>query len=160
MPSRKAPPRSRAKAAKPKRARGGQPIPLTPERIAAFCAALVESCQVGKACKAISVSRTWAYDQREAHPEFAQAWDIAMGRGLSTLEDEAHRRAFDGVEEPVFHLGAKVASVQKYSDTLAIFLLKAHAPQKYRERADVNLTATVTLADLVLGAGQPPKAAT
>lgn len=153
MPAkRKAP--SRPQVAK--RPRGGQPILLTPEKLAAFCAALVESCNVGKACAAIGVSRTWAYDLRDANPAFAAAWDAAMGRGVSALEDEAHRRAFDGVEEPVFHLGKQVASVQKYSDTLAIFLLKAHAPEKYRERTDVNVKGTLTLAELVAGAEQQP----
>jgi len=33
-----------------------------------------------------------------------------------------------------------VASMKEYSDTLAIFLLKAHAPEKYRERQQVDLS--------------------
>ncbi len=28
--------------------------------------------------------------------------------------------------------------MKEYSDTLCIFLLKAHAPEKYRERVDVK----------------------
>lgn len=30
--------------------------------------------------------------------------------------------------------------MRKYSDTLAIFLLKAHAPEKYRENTRMELT--------------------
>ena len=41
-----------------------------------------------------------------------------------------------------------VASVQRYSDTLAIFLLKAHAPDKYRERTSVDLKAQVSINDM------------
>ena len=41
-----------------------------------------------------------------------------------------------------------VASVQRYSDTLAIFLLKAHAPDKYRERTSVDLKAQVNINDM------------
>lgn len=33
----------------------------------------------------------------------------------------------------------RVATVKKYSDTLAIFLLKAHAPEKYRENSKIEL---------------------
>ena len=68
-----------------------------------------------------------------------------MEIGTSALEDEAHRRAFDGTEEPVFHQGQECGSVRKYSDTLAIFLLKAHAPEKYRERQDVNVNGNMAV---------------
>jgi hypothetical protein len=59
---------------------------------------------------------------------------------VTALEDEAHRRAFDGTLEPVFHQGDECGTVRKYSDTLAIFLLKAHAPDKYRESSRMELT--------------------
>jgi len=41
------------------------------------------------------------------------------------------RRARDGVEEPIFHQGKNVGTVRKYSDTLLIFLLKSHKPERY-----------------------------
>lgn len=153
---------------------------LTPERLTAFCAALAETCRVDKACKAVGISRVSAYKWREAMPDFKAAWDNAIKVGITALEDEAHRRAFEGVAEPVVHQGnftplfeeerdangevvlgedgkpklrprldengePMVASVRKYSDTLAIFLLKAHAPDKYRERSSVDLNAKVAL---------------
>jgi hypothetical protein len=34
----------------------------------------------------------------------------------------------------------RLATIKEYSDTLAIFLLKAHAPEKYRENSKVELT--------------------
>lgn len=153
---------------------------LTPEKLTAFCAALAETCRVDKACKAVGISRVSAYKWREAMPDFKAAWDKAIQVGITALEDEAHRRAFEGVAEPVVHQGnftplfeeerdangevvlgddgkpklrprldengePMVASVRKYSDTLAIFLLKAHAPDKYRERSSVDLNAKVAL---------------
>ena len=45
-----------------------------------------------------------------------------------------------GVDEPVFYQGAQCGAVRKYSDTLLIFMLKARRPEKYRERANVELT--------------------
>lgn len=156
---------------------------LTPEKLTAFCAVLAESCNVGKACKAIDISRVTAYKWRKEMPDFAAAWDEAMRIGLTALEDEAHRRAFDGVDKPIVHQGRfselkrikrdangnpilgddgepvlepvldekgepMVASVREYSDTLAIFLLKAHAPEKYRERSSIDLTGQLSVSQM------------
>jgi hypothetical protein len=43
------------------------------------------------------------------------------------------RRAYHGVEEPVFYKGVQCGSVTKYSDRLLMFLLQARNPAKYRE---------------------------
>lgn len=112
---------------------------LTPEKLTAFCAALAETGIVRKACEAVGISRQTAYGWRDDIPEFKAAWDKALEIGISALEDEAHRRGFEGVEEGVYHQGVLVDTQKKYSDTLAIFLLKAHKPEKYRERTHVDL---------------------
>lgn len=118
---------------------------LTPEKLTAFCAALAETGIVARACKAVDVSRYTAYKWRDEIPEFAEAWDRALRVGVTALEDEAHRRAFEGSDEPVFHQGSVCGSVRKYSDTLAIFLLKAHAPEKYRENSRVELAGSLNV---------------
>lgn len=112
----------------------------TPEKAIAFLAVLSETCNVGKACEGAGIGRATAYEWREDDPDFAEAWDKALKIGVTALEDEAHRRGFDGVDEPVFHQGSQCGTVRKYSDTLAIFLLKAHAPEKYRENSRMELT--------------------
>lgn len=121
---------------------------LTPEKLTAFCAALAETCNVGKACAAVGVSRYTAYKWRKVVPDFAEAWDEAMKAGVLGLEDEAHRRAFEGTDEPVWHQGAQCGTVRKYSDTLAIFLLKAHAPEKYRENSKVEFNGRLAICDM------------
>lgn len=113
---------------------------LTPEKLTAFCAALAETCQVSKACAAVGISRTTAYEWRDEIPEFAEAWDKALRIGTGVLEDEAIRRAYEGWDEPVFHQGAACGAVRKFSDTLLIFTLKAHNPDKYRENSRIELT--------------------
>lgn len=123
-------------------------IKLTPEKKTAFCAALAETGVVAKACKAIEITRQTAYDWRDEDPEFADRWARALKIGVTALEDEAHRRAFDGCEEPVFHKGEVCGSVQKYSDTLAIFLLKAHAPEKYRENSHLQISGHLSLNEM------------
>ena len=50
------------------------------------------------------------------------------------LEDEAKRRAYEGVKKPVYQGGKRVGYVQEYSDTLLIFLLKGTNKAKYGDR--------------------------
>lgn len=112
----------------------------TPEKEIAFLAALAATCNVTKACKAAGAGRMTVYEWRKGDEEFASRWEEAMRIGAEALEDEAKRRAFDGVDEPVFYLGVATGTVRKYSDTLAIFLLKGALPEKYRENARMELT--------------------
>ncbi len=95
------------------------------------------------ACDKAKITRSWAYEVRESDPAFAAAWDEALQEATERLEMEARRRAHDGVLEPVFQGGMQVGSVRKYSDTLLIFLLKAHAPEKYRENFKVDHSGKV-----------------
>jgi hypothetical protein len=52
--------------------------------------------------------------------------------GVDLLEAELHKRAFEGVERPVYYKGEQVGTWRFYSDALAMFLLKAHRPERYR----------------------------
>ena len=121
---------------------------FTPEKAEAFFAALAETANVTKACAAIAITRRTAYNWREADPEFAAGWDRAMKAAVLGLEDEAHRRAFEGVDKPVFYQGDECGTIREYSDTLAIFLLKAHNPEKYRENSKVELEANIRVNDM------------
>ena len=49
----------------------------------------------------------------------------------------------------MFYKGAVCGHVRRYSDTLLMFLLKAHRPEKYRERyeATIDDTREPTVAD-------------
>lgn len=71
------------------------------------------------------IHRNTAYFERQRDPEFAKEWADALDRGVDMLEDVAKKRAYEG------------------SDTLLIFLLKAHRPDRYRETTrsiQVNVT--------------------
>lgn len=126
----------------------GPTMKMTPEKKIAFLAALAETGIVARACKAIEVSRQCAYEWRDEDPDFAERWARALKIGVTALEDEAHRRAFEGLDEPVFYKGDECGSVRKYSDTLAIFLLKAHAPEKYRENSHIQLSGHLALSEM------------
>ncbi len=99
----------------------------------AFLAALEETGSVTSAAKVVGVDRSAAYQHRASDKSFSEEWDAAVDRGADSLEDEARRRALEGVDEPVFYKGEKVGTVKKYSDLCLIFLLKGLRPQKWRE---------------------------
>lgn len=114
---------------------------VTPEKKAAFCAALAATGgNVTRACEAVDVCRMTAYRWRQEDPEFADEWDRARSIGIDALEDEALRRAFEGVDVPITYRGEVTGTMREYSDTLAIFLLKGAKPEKYRERVSTELT--------------------
>ena len=112
---------------------------LTPEKewIGPFIQRLSETGNVSAACRKAKISRARVYEVREEDELFQAAWDEALIVATEALEMEARRRAM-GYLEPVYQQGEKVGSMRKYSDTLMIFLLKAHAPEKYRDRFDVT----------------------
>lgn len=121
---------------------------LTAEKQIAFCAALAATCNVTKACAAVDIARQTAYEWKHEDPDFAERWAEALKIGAEALEDQAKVRAFDGVPEPVFHLGKQVSTVTKYSDTLTIFLLKGANPEKFRENSKLELSGHLALVDL------------
>nr|WP_263413504.1 DUF1804 family protein [Terriglobus aquaticus] len=84
------------------------------------------------------VPRATAYQWRDADADFAEDWRKARAMGLEVLEDEALRRAYTGVDRPVYQGGKQVGSTREYSDTLLIFLLKGAKPETYRDNAKVE----------------------
>lgn len=112
----------------------------TPKKEAAFLDALRDGRSVTAAAIDAGIARSTAYEWRETDGEFAVSWDAAIEEGTDRLEDEAHRRARDGVLKPIYQGGKKVGQVQEYSDTLTIFLLKARRPEKFKDRTATELS--------------------
>lgn len=117
----------------------------TPEKEAEFLENLGETANVTASCKATGIARSTAYEWRDDSESFRKAWDTAVERGTDALEDEATRRAKDGVTKPVHYKGERVDEVQEYSDTLLMFLLKGRRPDKFRERHDVAVSGSIAV---------------
>ena len=115
---------------------------FTPKKRAAFLVNLAEFANITLAAKAAGWDRQSAYNYRASDPVFAAEWDDAMEQAVDLLEAEARRRALEGCDKPVFYQGEQCGVIREYSDTLAIVLLKAHRPEKFREniRQDINVT--------------------
>jgi hypothetical protein len=106
----------------------------TAARQARFLKAYATAGTVRSACALARVGRRTHYTWLE-HDETYQAWfREAQDDVADKLEQEAMRRAHDGVRKPVYQGGKRVGFIQEYSDVLLIFLLKGLRPEKYRER--------------------------
>ena len=112
-----------------------------PRKQALFLKALTETVNVTLSCRKAGVPRRTVYDWREADAAFADRWDEALEEGIDLLEAEVHRRAFEGVERPVYYKGERVGEWRHYSDALATFLLRAHRPEKYRDAPKAGASA-------------------
>ncbi len=82
----------------------------------AFIRALKTCPVVSHAASVAKVTRKTAYEHYKTYPDFAADWDDALAQGIEALEAAAFQRA------------------QSMSDTLTIFLLKAHKPEVYAEQ--------------------------
>jgi hypothetical protein len=117
--------------------RGGPPA-NTEDWTETFLTAIAEGGHVRLAAARAKVHFTLPYKRRRFDGAFRAAWDDATELGAAALEGEAVRRAYHGVEEPVFYRGVQCGSVTKYSDKLLIFLLKARDPS-YRDSSTVTV---------------------
>lgn len=98
---------------------------------------------VSVAAEHAGIDRVTAYKTKGRDAAFAKQWADALSQAGDLLESEARRRAVDGVAKPVFHQGKKCGSIQEYSDTLLIFLLKGNKPKKFRENIKQTIAGTI-----------------
>src|SRR5215470_11317401 len=105
-------------------------LKLTEARQARFLKALADTGSVTAAVAATGTSRTRVYELRKKDTAFAAAWDEAEDIATDRLEDEARRRAIEGVTEPLVSGGKLVRgddgqpiTVKRYSDNLLVVLL-------------------------------------
>jgi hypothetical protein len=130
------------------------PVPTARRAARDFLRLLSEGYSVTKAAAACGVPRTAFYHLRDLWPEFAEAWRTANEAAVDLMEDAAIKRAVFGVERKVYYQGEEIGSYREYSDGLLVTLLKAKAPERYRERYDINqhLDVTINHADEILAA--------
>jgi hypothetical protein len=103
-----------------------------------FIEAYRQTGNISHAARTAMVDRTTVLHLRDRNKTFKACMEEAKAEALENLEYEAWRRAHNGVEKPVFYKGKVCGSIQEYSDTLMIVLLKGNAPDKYRENSKVE----------------------
>lgn len=123
-----------------------------------FLAHFAESGNVSAACRQTGIERSTVWRWQESDDTFAAAYreanvkatehleSIALQRAegftktkrvLELLRDKLGRAVLDQDGQPKYVVTEETTSTEA-SDTLLIFLLKARAPEKYRERSDVT----------------------
>ena len=95
----------------------------TDAKRAAFIAALRNSGNVRASCLAAGIARKTAYVWRDRWATFADEWAEALEDSCDVLEAEARRRGMS------------------VSDRLLMFLLKAHRPEVFGEKQQVDITS-------------------
>lgn len=100
-----------------------------------FIEILAQTANVTESAKQAGLDRSAMYRLREKSESFRAAWDEAMNQALDDLEATLLERAAHGVEKPVFYGGKACGTVRQYSDTLAMFLLRAKRPETYGKAA-------------------------
>lgn len=106
----------------------------------AFLTAYSECGNISKAVEVSKVSRASHYLWMREDELYPKYFEEAGEEAAEHLEDEARRRAAEGIDKPVFYKGEKCGVIREYSDTLLMFLLKGVKPGKYRDNASLELT--------------------
>jgi hypothetical protein len=135
-------------------------LKLTKERRERFLQTLADTGSVTAAIADAGTSRTRVYELRKTDPAFASAWREAEEMATDRLEDEARRRAIEGVPEPLVSAGKLVRdddgqpiTVRRYSDHLLMALLKAHRPSRRERSVRFQLPALRSAADAASAIG-------
>lgn len=126
----------------PKLYRDGEVIAMVKPEVAKgrFLELYMLTGHIGKTCEILGINSRTVHHWRNYDEQFKLDYEMADRVALGLLEDEATRRAVYGVKKPVFQGGKFVGYVTEYSDQLLIVLLKAKAPDKYKDSWKGELT--------------------
>lgn len=105
----------------------------TPEKQRDFIGHLADTGSVRRACKRLGLAPSSAYRLRRS-PEgagFAAAWDAAVREAALGLLDDCSERARYGFKDPIWKDGEIIGYRQRYSDQMAMFLLRKQLPDRF-----------------------------
>ncbi len=109
---------------------------ITPDLQRKFIATLAATGIVSQAALSIGKSMEAIYKLRakSGAEGFAAAWDAAVDRGVSRLEDSALARAIEGTPEwRVASDDSVMTYGRKHNESLVMFFLRNRRPEKYSE---------------------------
>jgi hypothetical protein len=119
-----------------------------------FLACFAGSCNVLRAARAAKVGRATHYQWLDEDPTYRARFQEAMRIGIRTLEDEAVRRAYEGVKKLVFWKGKPVrvngelVYETEYDSNLLIFLLKGYDRKRFGDKNQVDVKFPTRIEDL------------
>ena len=110
-----------------------------------FWRCFTASCNVLKAARAARIARVTHYRWLDEDPTYPVRFKDAMRIGIRTLEDEAVRRAHEGVKKLVLYKGkpirvnGELVYETEYDSQLLMFLLKACDRKRFGDKPDTTL---------------------
>ena len=106
---------------------------ITPDRQRRFIAHLAATGIVTQAAKHIGASMEALYKLRSkpGAKGFAQAWELAIDRGMRRLEDCALQRAIEGEERLVVSSGKLIGTERRHNESLVMFLMRQRRADRY-----------------------------
>lgn len=125
------------------------------KRQAIFLSTLAKTGRYTPALKAIYATRAMISRWVKTDATFKELLDLAELEAMDALEDEAYRRAVDGVDEPVvtargliYDENGEILTIKKYSnDILKLLLTNNHA--RYQAKANAALPTGLLVVPLV-----------
>src|SRR4051812_3676890 len=90
---------------------------------AVFLAELEKTGVIGAACSAAGVSPQAVHYAKNHDKRFLESYLLATEWANEALEDEALKRAKEGVLKPVYYRGTQIGEIRQYNDNLLMFLL-------------------------------------
>jgi hypothetical protein len=108
------------------------------KRQQAFLAEFGKRALVASSARAAGIHPDTVYEWKRSDAEFLAAFEHLDALVTEEAEAEAWRRGVTGWDEPLAHNGILTGdSVRKFDSSLLTVILKARAPEKYRERYDL-----------------------
>ena len=111
---------------------------ITPDLQRRFIAQLAATGIVTQAARRIGKSMEALYKlrHRPGAEGFAAAWDAAVERGVSRLEDGALARAIAGEERMVVSSGKLIGTEHRHNEALVMFFLRHRRRERYGAERD------------------------
>lgn len=113
---------------------------FTRERKEAYLEELARTGEIQRSCDFVGVSRGSLNAHRSKDEWLREQELVALERYRAVVHTEIHRRAIEGVDEPVYHGSQLVGYKRRYSDQLLLAHAKRHSPSEYGDRLKVDQT--------------------
>jgi len=107
-----------------------------------FLDAYSQTSLINKSCEAAGITKYTVFLWNRDDLDFKKRYDDAEIVVGNNLEDEARRRACEGVERTVYQGGRDVGKFREYSDGLLRFLIRGAKPEKYADRTKQEIAIT------------------
>lgn len=108
------------------------------QRMALFCESIAKGDTETRALLLAGMSRKAMYAWCEQWPDLEEARMEAVKSSVDVLREAAHKRAVEGITQPVYQRGAYLGDQIVYSDNLLALLLKGADPNTYANRQQIS----------------------